>query len=129
MAAELKLVQPHINVTLVHSRDKLLSSEPLPDDVKDRSLELLREADVDVLMSHRLDRTEKIKDDNGNPCIRVHFTNGHTILADQVAVAVSKSIPSTTFLSGKALDEEGYVKIQPRYDGILNAVFKALILC
>ncbi|KXX79674.1 Apoptosis-inducing factor 2 [Madurella mycetomatis] len=113
MAAELKLVQPHIKVTLVHSRDKLLSSEPLPDDVKDRSLELLREADVDVLMSHRLARTEEIKDDNGNPCIRVHFTNGHTMLADQVAMAVSKSVPSTTFLSGKALDEEGYVKIQP----------------
>ncbi|KAK4108312.1 pyridine nucleotide-disulfide oxidoreductase-like protein [Canariomyces notabilis] len=112
MAAELKLVQPHLKVTLVHSRDKLLSSEPLPDDVKDRSLELLREANVDVLMSHRLDRTEEIKDDQGNKCFRVHFTNGHTMLADQVAMAISRSVPSTTFLSDKALDNEGYVKIQ-----------------
>jgi hypothetical protein len=123
MAAELKLVQPHLKVTLVHSRDKLLSSEPLPDDVKDRSLELLREANVDVLMSHRLDRTEEIKDDQGNKCFRVHFTNGHTMLADQVAMAISRSVPSTTFLSDKALDNEGYVKIQARYDNAQIAVF------
>ena len=114
MAAELKLVQPHLNVTLVHSRDKLLSSEPLPDELKDRSLELLREAQVDVLMSHRVDRTEEIKDDSGKPCIRVHFTNGHTMLADQVSMAVSRSVPSTAFLPTSVLDEEGYVKIQAK---------------
>lgn len=114
MAAELKLVQPHLRVTLVHSRDKLLSSEQLPDEVKDRSLELLREAGVEVLMSHRLDRTEETKDDGGNKCFRVHFTNGRTMLADQVAMAVSKSVPSTAFLPGTALDEEGYVRIQAR---------------
>ncbi|KAK4038055.1 pyridine nucleotide-disulfide oxidoreductase [Parachaetomium inaequale] len=112
MAAELELVHPHLTVTLVHSRDKLLSSEALPDDVKDRSLELLQEANVDVLMSHRLDRTEEIKDDSGKSCLRVHFTNGHTMLADQVSLAVSRSIPSTTYLPDNVLDEEGYVKIQ-----------------
>ena len=112
MAAELKLVHPQLRVTLVHSRDKLLSAEQLPDDVKDRSLELVREAEVDVLMSHRLDRTEEIKDEQGNKCFRVHFTNGHTMLADRVTMAISRSVPSTTFLSSSALDKEGYVKIQ-----------------
>ncbi|KAK4142890.1 pyridine nucleotide-disulfide oxidoreductase [Dichotomopilus funicola] len=112
MAAELKLVHPNLNVTLVHSRDKLLSSEALPDDVKDRSLELLREAKVTVLMSHRLDRTEEIKDDTGKPCLKVHFTNGHTMLADQVSMAVSRSVPTTTYLPSDLLDEEGYVKVQ-----------------
>jgi thioredoxin reductase len=115
MAAELKLVQPHLTVTLVHSRDKLLSSEPLPEEVKDRSLELLREAEVDVLMSTRLDRTEETTDASGAKCLRVHFTNGHTMLADQVSLAVSRSIPSTTFLPADVLDEEGYVKIQAEY--------------
>ena len=114
MAAELKLVHPNLTVTLVHSRDKLLSSEPLPDEVKDRSLELLREANVDVLMSHRLDRTEETTDDAGTKCLRVHFTNGHTMLADHVSVAVSKPIPSTSFLPASVLDEEGYVKIQAK---------------
>ncbi|KAK4186299.1 apoptosis-inducing factor 2 [Podospora australis] len=114
MAAELKLVHPELKVTLAHSREKLLSSEPLPDDVKDRSLELLREANVEVLMSHRLSSTEETKDDRGNKCYRVTFTNGHSFLADQVAMAISRSVPATTFLSPNGvLDEEGYVKIQP----------------
>lgn len=112
MAAELKLVHPNLNVTLVHSRDKLLSSEALPDEVKDRSFELLREAKVTVLMSHRLSRTEEIKDDAGKPCLKVHFTNGHTMLADQVSMAVSRSVPTTMYLPSDVLDEEGYVKIQ-----------------
>ncbi|KAG7284031.1 hypothetical protein NEMBOFW57_010389 [Staphylotrichum longicolle] len=112
MAAELKLVHPHLTVTLVHSRDKLLSSESLPDEVKDRSLDLLRDAGVDVLMSHRLERTEKTTDDAGGTCLRVHFTNGHAMLADNVVMAVSRSVPSTTYLPHSALDEEGYVKIQ-----------------
>jgi thioredoxin reductase len=115
MAAELKLVQPQLRVTLVHSRDKLLSSEPLPDEVKDRSLELLRDAGVDVLMGHRLDRTEEVTDEAGNRCLRVHFTNGHSMLADQVSLAVSRSVPSTTFLPRHVLDDEGYVKIEAKY--------------
>ena len=114
MAGELKLIHPDLTVTLVHSRDQLLSSEPLPDEVKDRSLELLREAGVDVLMSHRLDRTEEATDDAGAKCLRVHFTNGHTMLADHVSVAVSKPIPSTSYLPPSVLDEEGYVKIQAK---------------
>jgi thioredoxin reductase len=115
MAAELKVMQPQLNVTLVHSRDKLLSSEPLPEEVGERSLELLKDANVSVLMSHRLDRTEEIKEDTGKDCLRLHFTNGHTMLADQVSLAVSRSIPSTTYLPGNVVDEEGYVKIQSRY--------------
>lgn len=108
-------MQPQLNVTLVHSRDKLLSSEPLPVEVGERSLELLKEANVSVLMSHRLDRTEEIKDNTGKDCLKLHFTNGHIMLADQVSLAVSRSIPSTTYLPTNVLDEEGYVKIQSRY--------------
>ncbi|KAK3939180.1 hypothetical protein QBC46DRAFT_388427 [Diplogelasinospora grovesii] len=117
MAAELKLVQPQLKVTLVHSRDKLLSSEPLPDETKDKALELLRETEVDVLMEHRLDRTEDMKDDDHHPSgkghLKLHFTNGHTMLADHVVWAISKSVPTTSYLPTETLDEEGYVKIQP----------------
>ncbi|KAL1838800.1 hypothetical protein VTJ49DRAFT_2193 [Mycothermus thermophilus] len=113
MAAELKMVHPHLNVILAHSRDTLLSSEPLPDELKERALELLREAGVDVLMSHRVDRAEDVKDDTGNPCLRVHFTNGHSMLVDHVSMAISRPVPSTTFLPQSVLDEEGYVKITP----------------
>ncbi|KAK0669186.1 hypothetical protein QBC41DRAFT_392188 [Cercophora samala] len=115
MAAELKLVQPQLKVTLVHSRDKLLSSEPLPDEVKEKSLELLLETGVEVRMSTRLDKTEEVVDEQGKKAVRVWFTNGESILADQVSLAVSRSVPATEFLgvnSTGVLDEEGYVKIQ-----------------
>ncbi len=54
MAAELKLAQPHVKVTLVHSRDKLMSAEGLPDSCKDKALELLLEGGVNVLLEHRM---------------------------------------------------------------------------
>lgn len=114
MAAELKLVQPHCGVTLVHSRDKLLSAEPLPEETKDRALELVHEAGVKVLMSHRLDKTEEVKTDDGSKCLRLTFTNGHSMLASEVIMAMSKSVPATKFLPKEAVDEEGYVKIHAR---------------
>lgn len=113
IASELKYLHPQIKVTLVHSREKLLSAEPLPEDFKDTALDLVRETGVDVLLSHRVDKTEQIQDDDGAESYRVHFTNGHTMLADQVVMAVSKSVPSTDFLPRDVLDEEGYVRVQP----------------
>lgn len=114
MAAELKLVQPHIGVTLVHSRDKLLSAEPLPDETKDRALELVHESGVSVLMSHRLETTEKVETDDGSKCFKLGFTNGHSMLASEVIMAISKSVPSTTFLPKAAVGEDGYVKIHAK---------------
>ncbi|KAK4457159.1 hypothetical protein QBC42DRAFT_350695 [Cladorrhinum samala] len=112
MAAELKLVRPELNVTLVHSRDRLLSSEPLPDDVKDKSLDLLKESGVEVLMGLRVQKTEEVKDGTGT-FYRVTFENGKAMLADQVSFAVSRSVPATDFMAQQIKDEEGYLKIQP----------------
>ena len=118
MAAELKLVHPHLKITLVHSRDKLLSSEALPDQVKDKSLELLRKAGVNVILSRRLNRCEDTVDAQGNGCVRLHFSSsstspsGDTILADHVIMAVSKPVPTTLgMLPTSMLDDEGYVHI------------------
>lgn len=115
MAAELKLVHPQAKVTLVHSRDKLLSSEPLPDECKDRAMELIREAGVDLLMSHRVEDTAQVKDASGKPATEVSFTNGHTMQASVVIVAISKAIPSTSFLPAEALESNGrgHVRIRP----------------
>lgn len=112
MAAELKLVHPHLKVTLVHSRDKLLSSEALPDEVKDKSLELLREAGVDVLLFRRLERSEDTIDAQGHGCVRIHFSTGDTVLADHVVMAMSKPVPTALgMLPASVLDDEGYVYI------------------
>lgn len=113
MAAELKLVKPDAKVTLVHSRAKLLSSENLKDDCKDKALELLIESGVEVLMEHRLASTKKIETTDGSSHFEVEFTNGTKINASQVIMAISKSEPTTSYLPSSALNEEGYVKIQP----------------
>lgn len=115
MAAELKLSQPNVRVTLVHSRDKLLSSEGLSDECKDRALELLKEAQVDVLMDHRVAETVEVQTNDGEVCYELRFTNGSKLLASKVIEAISKSVPSASYLPKSALDEEGYVKISAKY--------------
>ncbi|KAK3904700.1 hypothetical protein C8A05DRAFT_42263 [Staphylotrichum tortipilum] len=112
MAAELKHTHPSLPVTLVHSHSKLLSSEPLPDEVKDTALELLRETDVTVLMNHRLERSEEEVDGEGGKCVRVWFANGESLRAGRVDLAVSRGRPATGFLPAEVLDGEGYVKIK-----------------
>lgn len=113
MAAELKVVSPETRVTLVHSRDRLLSSEPLPDECKDTALELLREAGVETLLGKRLAGTTEVRDeDSGRTVTEVSFTDGGKMRASAVIVAVSKSIPSTEFLPRQTLDQEGYIKVR-----------------
>ena len=114
MAAELKLVHPNIKVTLVHSRDKLLSSEGLSDECKDKALELLKETGVEVLMSHRLANTQKLETTDGSTKYEVEFNNGHKLLASEVIMAVSKSIPSTSYLPKTSLCPEGLVNINAK---------------
>ena len=64
MAAELKVVEPSQKVTLIHLRDKLLSSEPLPDEFKDRTLSVLREAGVEVMLNDRVIEIEPVEKPN-----------------------------------------------------------------
>ncbi|PNY26681.1 Thioredoxin reductase, partial [Tolypocladium capitatum] len=112
VAAELKHVQPGVKVTLVHSRDKLLSSEGLSDECKDKSLELLRETGVEVLMTHRVASTSRVEMLDGSTKYALEFTNGHKMFASQVIMAISRSVPTSSYLPSSAVDEAGYVKIQ-----------------
>lgn len=128
MAAELKLVSPQTKVTLVHSRAKLLSSEDLSDECKDKALELLLECGVEVRMETRLAGTKQVEAADGasSPQLEVDFTDGSRIAASQVIMAVSKSEPTTGYLPSSVLNEEGYVKIQPNLrfpEGTPNAEF------
>lgn len=109
MAAEVKLVHPRQKVTLIHSRDKLCSSEPLPDDFKDQCLTALHEAGVETIMGQRV--VERSSVDGGH---RLKLANGRIVDAGMVIYAISKSEPSTSYFPKDSLDEEGYVKITPR---------------
>ena len=113
MAAEAKLCHPHTKVTLVHSRDKLLSSEPLPDETKDMALQALREAGVEVLMSERVTGTTASIGPDGRPMQTLTLQDGKHLIASQVISAISRSVPTTSYLPKSALDSEGLVKIDP----------------
>ncbi|KAI3336954.1 FAD/NAD(P)-binding domain-containing protein [Xylariaceae sp. AK1471] len=124
MAAELKHVKPNVQVTLAHSRDKLLSAEPLPDKVKDCALELAEQGGVEVLLNHRLASSTPVKNTDGSFAYEVEFTNGHKMMASEVITAISNSIPSTSYLPQEALDEDGYVNVRPTMQlptGVPNA--------
>ncbi|KAK7744350.1 hypothetical protein SLS62_010204 [Diatrype stigma] len=120
MAAELKVSQPHVNVTLAHSRDKLLSSEPLPDAAKECARDLAAESGVEVLLNHRLASAKpKTRGGSGEgegegPYeYDVEFENGHRMVASEVITAISRSVPSTVFLPREALSADGYVNVRP----------------
>ncbi|KAI0486611.1 FAD/NAD(P)-binding domain-containing protein [Xylaria cf. heliscus] len=113
MASELKHVQPSLRVTLAHSRDKLLSAEPLPDMAKDCALELTEQCGVEVLLNHRLANSTPTKDSDGSLLYEVEFTNGHKMVASEVITAISNSIPSSSYLPQDALDSDGYVNVRP----------------
>lgn len=115
MAAELKMVKPDVKVTLAHSRDMLLSSEGLKDDCKLKAAELLKEGGVEVLLNHRLASKKKLESGDGITRYEVEFTNGHKMIVNDVTMAISKSEPSTSYMPKSALDEEGYIKINPEY--------------
>ncbi|KAI0545647.1 hypothetical protein F4679DRAFT_560248 [Xylaria curta] len=112
MAAELKLTKPSVQVTLAHSRDKLLSAEPLPDMVKDCALELVEQSGVEVLLNHRLASSIPTKNADGSLLYEVEFTNGHKMVASEVITAISNSIPSSSYLPRDALDSDGYVNVR-----------------
>ena len=111
MASEIKVIEPWQKVTLIHSRDKLLSAEPLPDDFKERSLEVLKEAGVEVIMGQRV--TDKT--DAGSKSWRLTLANGEQITAGHVITAISRSTPTSGYLPATALDKHGYVKIDASY--------------
>jgi thioredoxin reductase len=115
IAAELKTEYPNQIVRLIHSRQELLSSEPLPDDFKSCTLSALREIGVDVLLGSRVVGTTASESDDGSKIFNLKLAGGKHIQAGHVISATSGSIPSTSFLPDEVLDENGYVKVRARY--------------
>lgn len=112
MAAELKLTQPEAKVTLVQSRDKLLSAEPLPDEFKGAALEALKEMGVEIVLGRgRVTKTEIIPVDGKASSQRLTLGDGTQLTASHVINAVSSQIPVTSYLPPSVLDNEGLVKI------------------
>lgn len=114
MAAEIKLVHPSKIVKLIHSHNKLLSSEPLPDELKDKTLSLLEEGGVAVLLGQRVTSATETKSDHGKKLYEVVLGDGTKLTASHVIWAISKAVPTTTYLPNSALDEDGLAKIDAK---------------
>ncbi|KAJ2898945.1 oxidoreductase OXR1 [Zalerion maritima] len=120
MAAELKMCMPSLPVTLVHSRDHLLSAEPLPDEFKEKTLELVKEVGVEVRLNSRLKSSKPVEvEQAGNEIVpasagvELEFEDGSTMKAGEVVVAISKAHPSTSYLPAACLDSEQYALVTP----------------
>jgi thioredoxin reductase len=111
MASEIKVVEPWQKVTLIHSRDKLLSAEPLPDDFKERSLEILKETGVEVVMGQRVTDTTAVQTFDGSTSWKLTLSSGQQMIAGHVITAISRSTPTSGYLPSAALDKDGFVKI------------------
>lgn len=115
MAAELKITMPDLTVVLAHSRSRLLSAEPLPDEVAEKTLEVLKEQGVDVRLDHRLIGAPESEDEHGRKVYDLNFSNGNTMRASHVISAISHQVPATAYLPKESLNEEDLVKINNRY--------------
>ncbi|KAF2093589.1 FAD/NAD(P)-binding domain-containing protein [Rhizodiscina lignyota] len=111
MAAELKVAQPQLKVTLIHSRDKLLSNEPLPDELKDKTCDLLKEGGVEVVLGRRVVHVEPITKPDGKKCNELELSDGTRMRACQIISAISKPVPTTTYLPLECLNTDGLVKV------------------
>ncbi|PCG89915.1 Dimeric alpha-beta barrel [Penicillium occitanis (nom. inval.)] len=111
IAAELKMLHPRLKVTLVHSRQRILSSEDLSDEFKDLALNLVHEAGVETILGARVKETIENSDSNSTT-YEVVLSDGRRVQASFVINAISKFHPTATYLPPTAVDEEGYVKIE-----------------
>ncbi|OQE20187.1 hypothetical protein PENFLA_c017G06901 [Penicillium flavigenum] len=111
MAAELKILNPAQKVTLIHSRKRLLSSEPLPDDFAERVVSILRDTGVEVILGQRVIDTTAVDTKNETRVWNLTLSDGQQLKTGHVLNAVSQSVPTSTYLPKEALNEEGYIKV------------------
>jgi thioredoxin reductase len=111
MAAELRVLHPQQKITLIHSRNRLLSSEPLPDDFAERALSLLQEAGVEVILGQRVIDTTAVDTEPENRVWNLTLSDGRQLKTGYVLSAISQSVPTSTYLPKEVLNEEGYIKV------------------
>ncbi|KAF2258879.1 FAD/NAD(P)-binding domain-containing protein [Lojkania enalia] len=107
-AGEIAHHYPSIHVTLVHSRAEVLSSEPLPHEVKEKAKQLLEEEGVNLVLGNRASINEL---PNGK--YEVTLSNGDKLFPDVLLDATKKGLPTTNFLPTDCLDEAKEIKVTP----------------
>jgi len=111
MAAELKILHPHQKITLIHSRDRLLSSEPLPDEFAERVSRVLHEVGVEVILGQRVVDTAAIDTEGGRRIWSLTLSDGRQLVTGHILRAISQCIPTSSYLAPEALTDDGYIKV------------------
>ena len=109
MAAYMKVHFPNSEVTLVHSRDKLLNSEPLPDEYKTKALDLLHEGGVRVVLGQRV-----LKETDIGRGKELQLSGGDVIQCDKVIYSAVQQGANSEFLHlmKDNLDDKGCIRTQ-----------------
>lgn len=105
MSAELKSHFPQSNVTLVHSRNTLLSAEPLPDEYKEIALKLVKESGVEVILGQRVQSESK-----SGSGIELSLSGGDTISCDKVIYTAVQQGASSDFVPKDIVDGKGCIR-------------------
>jgi hypothetical protein len=85
MATTLKSKLPHLNVSLLHSRELLLGSEPLPDEFKRKVQELVARQGVNLILGHRVVSPMTTTNDEGETVEqRLTLANGKILAYDMI---------------------------------------------
>lgn len=113
MAAELKILSPQQKVTLIHSRDRLLSSEPFPNDFASRVDSVLREEGVEVILGQRVGETAAADVEDQRRKWSLTLSDGRRLTTGHVLSAISRCPPTSGYLPRQALNEDGYIKVRP----------------
>jgi NADH dehydrogenase FAD-containing subunit len=110
MAAYIKVQFPACRVSLVHSRDALLSSEPLPSEFKAKALDLLREGGVDVILGQRVLGETDVGVGSRKKALRL--SGGQVIECDKVIYSAKQLGANTDFvgLSNENVDDKGCIR-------------------
>ncbi|KAL2815851.1 hypothetical protein BDW59DRAFT_166585 [Aspergillus cavernicola] len=123
IAAECKMLHPDINVTLIHSRTSLLSSESLPAEFSNKALEVLHESGVNTILGARVTSiTPNISSSSSSSSEHEEEKEGYTLTlsttqtltTSHVINAVSRFTPTApNFLPEDVYDDQGYIRVQP----------------
>ena len=107
MSAEMKVHFPQCEVILVHSRDTLLSAEPLTAEYKSIAYNLLTQQGVEVILNQRV--VDELAEAHGRVVV---LSSGETIKCDKVIYTAQQQGANTTFLPPAILDTKGCIKVQ-----------------
>lgn len=105
MAAEIKHHFPRADVILVHSRNALLSNEPLPDEFKKIAKDLLMQTGVIIILGQRV-----INEQDQDGIKRLTLSGGEQLECDRVIYTAQQQGANTGFILQDVVDEKGCIR-------------------